>query len=137
MRNNTGTIENKLTKGARVLNWTDPAIWFCFGFCLVLLSPIAPIAPWLQTFMHPWRPELAASLFLSGFLIWAYRNGDFRFYISGLNRQLLMGIILPCTAFIAWSFVSAAYAPSWRSALHHSLVWSIYVVFFLIAGYLL
>jgi O-antigen ligase len=129
MPNNTGIHKNPAS--APRLDPANPALWFGVGLCLVMLVPIIPLAPWLQTFVHPWRPELAASLFLLGFLVWGYRSVRFRGFLSGIEKAELLAIILPCAAFITWSFLSAFYAVSWRSAMHHTLVWSIYLVFFL------
>ena len=114
-----------------------PVFLLALGLCAVLLVPIVPIAPWLQTFIHPWRPELAASLFLLILIVWAWRREDFRSYLAGIGKTEIFAIILPCLAFTTWSFISATYAGSWRSALHHSLVWTIYLVSYLFAGYFL
>jgi hypothetical protein len=44
------------------INYKNPVNWFCIGWCLILLVPILPLMPNVQTFIHPWRPEFAASL---------------------------------------------------------------------------
>lgn len=135
MPNHTGT--NDSSAPAIKLDTANPALWFGLGLCVVMLVPIIPLAPWLQTFIHPWRPELAASLFLLCFLIWGYRSAGFRAFLSRLGRPELFAIILPCTALATWSFFSVFYAGSWRSAMHHSLVWSEYLIFFLLFRYFL
>lgn len=135
MPNNTGIDQTQSLRTHLYL--ANPAMWFGLGLCLVILVPIVPIAPWLQTFMHPWRPELVASLFLLGFLIWGYRSASFHNYLTGISKQELFAVILPCAAFAAWSFFSAFYAASWKSAMYHSLVWSAFLVFFLLLRYFL
>jgi tetratricopeptide (TPR) repeat protein len=112
-----------------------PTLFLALGLCAILLVPIVPIAPWLQTFIHPWRPELAASLFSLILIVCGWRNEDFRSYLAGIGKTEIFAIMLPCLAFTAWSFISALYAGWWRSSLHHSLVWAIYFIIFIFAGY--
>jgi O-antigen ligase len=137
MQESTDTIRQPAFALRGPLKWADPAVWFGIGICLVTLVPIVSIAPWLQTFIHPWRAELTASLILLGFLIWGHGNTGFRNYLAGINRAELFAIILPCSVFLTWSFVSAFFAGSWKSVMHHSLVWSIYLVFYIFIRFFL
>jgi O-antigen ligase len=41
-------------------------------------------------------------------------------------------IVLPIIAFVVWSSLSALWAPSWKSAIHHSLIWAEYLIFFIV-----
>lgn len=129
--------QTKSSASALKLDPKNPAIWFGLGLCVVMLVPIIPLAPWLQTFIHPWRPELAASLFMLGFLVWGISSTEFRDFLKGIGKAELFAIILPCAAFMAWSFCSALYAASWRSALHHSLIWCIYLALYIFLRYFL
>jgi O-antigen ligase len=131
MQESIDTIKQPAIALRTPLKLANPAIWFAVGICLVTLVPIVSIAPWLQTFIHPWRAELTASLVLLGFLIWGHGNTGFRNYLSNIKRQEFFAIILPCFVFVVWSLLSAFYAGSWKSVMHHSLVWSIYLVFYI------
>jgi O-antigen ligase len=137
MQQSTDTIRQPAFVLRGPLKLAGPAVWFGIGICLVTLVPIVSVAPWLQTFIHPWRAELTASLILLGFLIWAHGNTGFRNYLADINRAELFAIILPCSVFVTWSFVSAFFAGSWKSVMHHSLVWSIYLVFYIFIRFFL
>jgi O-antigen ligase len=102
--------------------------------CIVVITlvPILNIAPELQTFMHPWRPELAASIALIGFAFWAARSDAFRAFLGETGAAERYLILLPITLFIAWSGLSALWANSWTSVLHHTTVWISYLAFYLL-----
>jgi O-antigen ligase len=104
----------------------------------VLLSLLLAIPPVWDTFIHLWRVEFVASLFLSVTLISAFifrKELNISLdYISDAETRL---IVVPIAAFILWSGVSMIWAPSWRSALHHTLIWSEYLIFYLAVRHLL
>jgi O-antigen ligase len=117
------------------INFADvrkPAVLFCIGWAVVLLSLTVSFPPVWNTFMHSWRVEWFASAFLLIALIGAYlaTRGDLQLEIS---REELRYLVLPMCMFIGWSFLSATWAPSWKSAIHHGLVWSEYLIFYLFA----
>ena len=64
-------------------------------------------------------------------------SASFRRRRSNLSKEERTFVIFPIIAFILWSLLSAAWAPSWKSAMHHSLVWIEYLIFFFIARHLL
>lgn len=137
MHESTDTVKHAVFAIRKPLKLTGPALWFGIGLCLVALVPIVSIAPWLQTFIHPWRAELMASLVLLGFLIWGYRNTGFRTFLAGINKTEFSAIILPCSIFVIWSLCSALFAGSWKSVMHHSLVWAVYLLFYIFARFFL
>jgi O-antigen ligase len=97
----------------------------------------ASFPPVWNTFIHSWRSEFFASIFLSLTLCfyWYFtRNGDMKIDLSPLEIRL---IVLPMAALILWSALSATWANSWRSAIHHSFVWSEYLIFFVVVRGLL
>lgn len=117
------------------IQW-NPRRFFYFGLALVLLANILPIPPW-YTFIHPWRVEIAASIFLGVTLIYLAQNYEnFSFQIK-INPDEWRFIVLPLVAFILWSSLSAVWAPSWKSALHHSFIWAEYLIFYLIFRHVL
>ncbi|MDI1242090.1 MAG: O-antigen ligase family protein [bacterium] len=120
---------------------TDPTsrlFWlFSAGLALVLLSLWIPYIPAWPTFIHIWRVELFASVFLAvslGVVFFRSRSRDFLAVISKEERLFVIG---PIVAFILCSGLSAFWADSWRSAFHHSLVWSEYLIFYLLIRNLL
>jgi O-antigen ligase len=122
----------------KLMNFADlrkPAVLFCIGWAIVLLSLTASFPPVWNTFIHSWRVEWFASVFLFVALISAYiaADGDLRLQIS---REELRYLVLPICVFICWSFLSVTWAASWKSAIHHGLVWSEYLIFYLFVRHL-
>lgn len=110
----------------------DPRNYFAMGFAAVVLCLAVPIVPNWRTFIHMWQAEFVASIFL----IWAlcyliYKRRSNQIFLA-LDRTELKFIVFPIAAFILWSALSISWAPSWRSALHHTLVWTEYLVFYLL-----
>lgn len=119
------------------IDFKNPLYWFCFGWCVVLLVPIFRVMPYLQTFIHPWRAEFTASiLFLITLLFLIYENWNSPQKLD-LSRSEVKFIILPMLVFIAWSGLSIAWSPSWKSALYHTLIWIEYLIFYVIARQIL
>lgn len=107
------------------------AALFCFGWAAVMLSLTFAIQPVWNTFIHGWRVELVAALFLFATLMygfWNYGNSPEQFEIS---RSEFKFLILPLIAFIVWSGISAMWADSWKSAVRYTSVWSLYLIFYL------
>ena len=110
---------------------------FYAGLGLVMLSLWLPFIPDWQTFIHVWRVELFASVFLLGtlsYLLLTATRSERNHQLSAHERNF---IVLPMLAFILWSGISALWAPSWKSALHHALVWGEYLIFYCIVRYAL
>lgn len=114
------------------LNFKRPAVLFAFGWFMLSASYFHPMGmPW-ETFIHFWRVETAASIFLLvaiGYLWFITPNYNVLRNVSSLEFRLL---IFPIGALIIWSLASMAWANSARSALHHALLWLVYLVFFLL-----
>lgn len=115
----------------------NPSYWFYAGLGTVMMALWLFFIPEWLTFMHSWRIELFASVFLLATLSYLfYRSGNLQFRI-GFSDEERRFILFPIVAFILWSAASISWAPSWKSALHHTLVWSEYLIFFCIVRYLL
>ncbi len=112
----------------------NPGIVFYVGLGAVMLALAAPLPAW-ATFIHMWRVEIAASVFLFSTL--AYLTLNTHRLDLGLSKTEARFIVLPLLAFIFWSGLSSLWAPSWKSAIHHSLIWGEYLIFYLIFRYLL
>ncbi len=122
-------------------NTPHPAKWnpgrlFYLGLALVVFAMGLPFIPAWYTFIHMWRVEVAASLFLFstlGYLAFRFSKAGIPISLSKHERWL---IVLPILAFIAWSGLSVLWAPSWKSAVHHTLIWTEYLAVYLIFRYL-
>lgn len=107
-------------------------VCFIVSAFLAAYLPFWPIATWLQTYMHPWRPELIAAAFAVAGLVWALRSHRFRDFVAHLPRIEWWAIVLPIAAFAVWSFASVAWANSTSSVLHHSLTWVVFLTFYVV-----
>jgi O-antigen ligase len=108
-----------------------PAFKFIVGWAIVMLSLTFAIGkPW-ETFIHMWRVEFVASIFLAVVLLVLLVRGK-EYLRPKLHESEFTFVVLPMLALIAWSSLSAIWASSWRSAIHHGLVWSEYLVFFIL-----
>ncbi len=110
---------------------------FCFGWCLVLLTGWFPFLIGLDTFIHFWRVETFASIWLLatlGYLFFTNKNIALKFNLPSREIKL---IILPLTAFIVWSAFSIGWATSWKSVLYHTLIWAEYLIFYLLVRFLI
>jgi len=106
----------------------DTVTAFCVGFAIVLLALTVSIPPVWDTFIHPWRVEIYASAFLLAFLLFGItRLSSSLFSPQDFERRF---IILPILAFLMWSALSVIWSNSPRSAIHHTLVWSLYFTFY-------
>ena len=113
-------------------NYKNPIFLFAVGWCLVLMSGWIPVLIGLDTFTHFWRVEVAASFFLLVVLAnLLYRNSD-KFASFAVSRREINFVVLPILLFIVWSGLSIIWSPSWKSALYHTLIWSEYLVFYLL-----
>lgn len=109
-----------------------PATWFAGGIGLIMLASILPVAPELETFIHPWRVETALAVFSLGFALWAIRDPGIRAFISSISFVEIAAVILPVALFAFWGAVSAVWASSRGSVLHHTAVWILYLEVYLL-----
>ncbi|MBA2378839.1 MAG: O-antigen ligase family protein [Blastocatellia bacterium] len=120
----------------RQLDYRNPATLFAFGWAAVMLALLISIPPVWNTFMHSWRVELTASVFLLITLIVAYRAYQNCRHALQISKTEFTWIILPVLIFITWSGLSMIWAASPRSALHHTLVWTCYLIFYIAVRHL-
>ncbi len=114
------------------IEYKKPAFLFCLGWCLVLLAGWIPILPKLHTFINMWRVELAASVFFSFVLLYIIYQQRAHAFNLQISKRELSFIVAPLAVFIIWSACSVAWAASWKSALYHTLIWTQYLIFYLI-----
>ena len=107
--------------------------YFSCLWAIVLLLPLVYFPLPNLLFGHPWKVELATSLLLALTLI--------LFLFKSLNRRnlvtippvIILWLIAPCGLFVLWSSISALWADSTLSVIHHTLLWFCYLVFLLFA----
>jgi O-antigen ligase len=109
--------------------WLIGALW-----PLALLAPLAPGLPTQTIKGLPWRQEMFLALLLSVTLLLLIRRA--RRTNAWLSNLLHTEIrtLLPLTFFFLWSAASLLWAASTFSALHHTLTWGAYLLFFLMLG---
>ena len=103
---------------------------FCAGWFLTMMSLLVGFGRPLPTFIHMWQVELWASVFLAAACIYVFVRRPQCF--KPFTRDEFRFIIAPIALFVCWSALSALWADSWKSAIHHSLVWLLFFTFFLI-----
>src|SRR5687767_5441883 len=115
----------------------NPGWPFYVGLALVLLAVWIPYVPDWKTFVHMWRADVAAAVFLTVILGYiAIRSRRIGLPLS-FSVEEFRFIVLPIAAFIVWSGLSMFWADSWKSAFHHTAVWLSYLLFYFLFRYLL
>ena len=110
-----------------------PAIMFAAGWLLLSVSYLHPLGmPW-DTFIHFWRVEAAAAIFLILSILYASVYHPKANLLRGISSIEFRSLILPVAALIVLSLTSMFWAGSARSAFHHALVWLAYLTFYLFA----
>ncbi|HYP49936.1 MAG TPA: O-antigen ligase family protein [Pyrinomonadaceae bacterium] len=95
------------------------AVWFS-----LLLIPLLKLVPAPATVTgQPWKTEFAASIITIAALLWIA--------VKKLNFTIDPKILFPLFLFTAWSGISAFWADAAYSTAHHTLAWSIYLLFFI------
>ena len=112
---------------------------YAFGMAvgIVFLVPIINVKPEWDVFMHPWRPETAASLLLLVFLGYGLFTGELQRTILSFSRSEKLMIVAPMILFTVWSGTSALWANSLSSVIHHTGVWANYLGYYLVARWIL
>lgn len=110
---------------------------FGIGLCLVLLTVWIPLEPKLQTFILFWRVETVASLFLIITLSFFLYKHSSDFLRLKIHPSEIKFIIVPLLIFVLWSGVSMLWAEFWKPALYHTLIWTEYLIFYLIIRHIL
>lgn len=115
-------------------NW---AFFISASLALVLLAALLPIPRPTAISSQPWKIELLASILFLLVGIVIYRRRARLDDVAGLRDRHVRAMILSISAFIAWSGLSAMWALSTASAIHHTLEWSLYLMALIGALYLI
>ena len=98
---------------------------------LLLLVNFLPIIPQPAIIIgYLWKVEFAFATFLFISIIFFLKLPKEKFI--KFTRKEFFWIILPLILFTIWSAFSCFWAESWRSALHHTLLWACYIVFYIL-----
>lgn len=108
----------------------DRSNLFIFGLAVVMLTFLNPYFPGYHSFIHMWQAEVMAGLLLlSTFAILLVSKPS---VAQPIRVETPYHLIFPLVAFSLWSLLSTLWAPSWRSSLHHTFLWSAFILFYLI-----
>ena len=109
-------------------------LWFlAIAWSVVILTPLVPFPTPVALVGHPWKVEFAISFILCVSLAYYLFIAQGNKFDIPFSSKIVSFIIVPCCALIFWSAVSAFWAGSSLSVLHHTLVWAGYLIFFLFA----
>lgn len=101
---------------------------------LVIVVPLVQVPLPMFVTGHPWRAELVLALYaaaLIGTVLFTKRSGfPFRLPMTPTDRRFSVLIAI----FTALGFISSLWAASFASVVHHTLLWSLYLIFFAIAA---
>lgn len=118
---------------SKSISKNDSLKWFSIIWGVSIIAPLVYFpCPSLLT-GHPWKVELVMSFILFVSLSSYLFVQQKRQYAVSISPQIVSHIIIPCSAFILWSALSVFWADSLYSVLHHTLVWSGYLIFFFFA----
>lgn len=108
--------------------------WFCIVWAFAILAPLIYFpAPGVLA-GHPWKVELTLSLLLVIAAVYFTFFKQNEFFNFSFDRKIFLWIIAPLGVFVFWSGLSALWADSLESVIHHTLVWAVYLTFFLFAA---
>lgn len=104
---------------------------FAAFWALLLLVNFVPVIPQPGVVIgYLWKVEFALAAFLFIALVLLIRVSKDK--IWSFDRREFFSIILPLFLFTTWSGVSVFWAESQRDAVHHTLLWACYSVFYLL-----
>lgn len=110
--------------------------WIAAVWAIAILAPLVYFPGPSVLTGHPWKVELVFSLILLTAVIAHLIVRQTRESADSLSPKIIFYIVLPVGAFVMWSALSAFWANAAWSVAHHTLVWSVYLVFFLFAVHL-
>lgn len=111
-----------MTKSAKILVASCPL--------LLLVRFVQVLLPETTFVGYRWLGEFALAAFLLVSLLVAVFDRSFRF--CKIAKGELITVVLPLILFTVWSGLSFFWASSWRSAMHHTLLWGCFTVFYVL-----
>ncbi len=120
--------QNKLTEIGRRSPFFLAAFW-----SLLLLVNFVPVIPQPGIIIgYLWKVEfaLAGLILLTLIITLGFRSKTYNFVKLSVRERYW--IVAPIILFTVWSGLSMIWAESWRNALHHTLLWACYAMFYLL-----
>ena len=105
-------------------------IFLSFWSLLILVNFVPAISQPAVIIGYLWKVEFALAAFLLVSIIFFLKSPDER--LLKFTRTEFFWIILPLVLLTLWSGLSCLWAESWRAALHHTLLWACYCVFYVL-----
>ncbi|MEZ5423420.1 MAG: O-antigen ligase family protein [Pyrinomonadaceae bacterium] len=113
-----------------------PVLVFITAMIVTFLVPIVNVYPQWDVFMHPWRPETAGSILLLILFGYGWFTGELTESVLKMSRVEKSLIVAPIAVFVLWSGISAFWANSLSSVIHHTGVWANYLGYYLVARWI-
>jgi len=98
---------------------------------LVSFLPSIPQPTW--TIGYLWKAELALAGILFFTLVASLVRRSKKIEFQAISRSEFSWVVLPLLLFAAWSGLSVFWAQSIHNAIHHTLLWSCFLIFYFFA----
>lgn len=106
-------------------------LWFIAFWAAIFFANFIPLPLQPATIIgYLWKTETALAALILLTLAFAYKSSKENNFSLRFNRKEFNLIVLPLSLFVVWSGVSYFWADAPRNALHHTLLWASYAVFF-------
>ena len=100
---------------------------------LLLLANFAPSIPQPDAIIgYLWKIEFILAGLIFATLLTALKFPKEKFRQIKFSKREIYLIIAPVVLFTVWSGLSVAWSKSWRNALHHTLLWACYALFYIL-----
>lgn len=107
--------------------------WITSFWSVILLTGFLPVVPQPASIIgYLWKVEFAFAAFIFLTLAVGLRFSSGKITPHSFDSRETRFIILPLILFTAWSGFSCVWAESFRGALHHTLLWACYGLFYLL-----
>ena len=110
--------------------------WLAAAWTMLIAAPLIYFPASGVLSGHPWKVELTTSFILAALLSYHLLTRQTNIFEAGFTAPIQRFIVIPGGALIAWSAMSAMWANSSLSVVHHTLVWFVYLVFLIFAVHL-
>lgn len=110
----------------------DTGLVWPIGLSITLVSILLPLPRPSFSVNHPYKIELLLAVFLFLFLV-KLRRVDQREILVDRSSLIAGKMLAAIAAFVFWSGLSGLWGASLLSVVHHTLLWSLFAIVFLIS----